>query len=161
DRMRARRMREDEWSFDPSHTLILFSNHRPAITGTDHGIWRRVRLVPWETTITEPDRALPDKLYAEAPGILRWIVDGARSFLTEDWTVPDPVQLAPANYRAAEDPLSRFFDECCRLGPGRYAYADQLRHRYLEWCDAEGVEPRSARAVGEELNRRGVRKPPT
>jgi putative DNA primase/helicase len=161
DRMRARRMREDEWSFDPSHTLVVFSNHRPRITGTDHGIWRRVRFVPWETTITEPDRDLPAKLRDEASGILRWLVDGARQFLADEWKVPSAVTVATDQYRADEDTVARFIGECCRLGPGWYTYADQLRQRYEAWCRDEDVAPRAAQAVAEELKRRGVHRAPT
>ena len=56
DRLRARRMREDEWSFLPSHTLATFSNHRPRVGGQDEGIWRRVRLVPWDVAVSEDER---------------------------------------------------------------------------------------------------------
>ena len=73
DRLTGRRMREDPWEFWPTHTLVMFSNHRPAVHGRDEGIWRRLRLVPWEVTIPEDERDehLADKLQAEAPGILR------------------------------------------------------------------------------------------
>jgi len=83
DRLRARRMREDEWSFNPTHTLVMVSNNLPAIRGTDEGIWRRVRLIPWDVTIppTERDESLGTKLQAVEPGILRWIVDGCRRYL--------------------------------------------------------------------------------
>jgi len=117
--------------------------------------------VPWDTIIAEPDRDLPAKLNAEASGILSWIVDGARQFLAGEWAVPAVVTVATADYRAAEDTVARFLNECCRLGPGWYAYADQLRQRYEEWCREEDVQPRSAQAVAEELKRRGVHRAPT
>jgi len=64
DRVKARRMREDFWSFEPSHTFVMLTNHKPVITGTDEGIWRRVRLVPWAVVIPARDRdeGLGDKL---------------------------------------------------------------------------------------------------
>ena len=79
DRLKGRRMREDPWEFWPTHTLVMFSNHKPTVQGRDEGIWRRLRLVPWQVTIPENkrDEHLATKLQAEAPGILKWIVDGA------------------------------------------------------------------------------------
>ena len=53
DRLKARRMREDFWSFDPSHTFVMLTNHKPIVTGTDEGIWRRLRLVPWDVVIPD------------------------------------------------------------------------------------------------------------
>ena len=82
DTLRARRMREDRWSFNPTHTLCMFSNYRPNIRGADEGIWRRVRLIDWAVTIppAERDVDLAAKLAAEAEGILVWAVGGARRF---------------------------------------------------------------------------------
>src|SRR5204863_9303832 len=64
DRLKARRMREDFWSFTPSHTFVALTNHRPIVVGTDEGIWRRLRLVPWDVVIPpeERDEHLPDRL---------------------------------------------------------------------------------------------------
>ena len=91
DRLGARRIREDEWWFNPSHTMILSTNYEPVIKGTDNGIWRRVRLVPWKVTIQKEDEDpdLADKLKAESSGILNWIIEGARIFLKEGWEVPE------------------------------------------------------------------------
>jgi putative DNA primase/helicase len=74
DRLSGRRMREDPWEFQPTHTLVMFSNHKPSVRGRDEGIWRRLRLVPWEVTIPEDERDpnLSAKLAAEAsPGSSR------------------------------------------------------------------------------------------
>src|SRR5262245_11504483 len=79
DRIRARRMREDFWEFSPTHTLMMGTNHKPKIRGTDRGIWRRIRLVPFTVTVDslQEDRAMPEKLLAERPGILAWCVRGS------------------------------------------------------------------------------------
>ena len=78
DKVRARRMREDFWEFDPTHKIVLAANHKPFVRGTDHGIWRRLRLVPFTVTIPddEQDKQLPVKLVAEYAGILAWAVQG-------------------------------------------------------------------------------------
>src|SRR5215213_6238174 len=85
DPIKARRMREDFWQFDPPHTLFLATNHRPEVKGTDYAIWRRLKLVPFEITIpgAEQDKGLPEKLREELPGILARIVRGCREWQRE------------------------------------------------------------------------------
>ena len=101
DRLKGRRMREDPWEFWPTHTLVMFSNHKPSVQGRDEGIWRRLRLVPWQVTIPENERDehLATKLRAEAEGILSWVVDGAVSYHREGLDPPTVV-------RNATDPIS-------------------------------------------------------
>ncbi len=56
DRITARRMREDFWQFDPSHKIWLATNHRPVIRGTDEGIWRRLKLIPFTVQFPQDNR---------------------------------------------------------------------------------------------------------
>jgi len=144
DRLRARRMREDEWSFDPSHTMVLSSNHRPQVKGGDEGIWRRIRLVNWDVTIPpdERDEHLADKLKAEAPAILAWLVDGAHHYLEHGLTAPSQVQAATNAYRTAEDTAASFAASLgLVVGPevrGRTSTSD-LRGDHDAWCIDNGV----------------------
>jgi putative DNA primase/helicase len=86
DRIKARRMREDFWSFEPSHTFLMLTNHRPLVSGQDEGIWRRLRLVPWDVVIPvdQRDEELGDRLALELDAILTWLVSGYRGWKTED-----------------------------------------------------------------------------
>ena len=120
DRLKAWRMREDEWEFDPTHTMVMFSNHRPEIRGTDEGMWRRVRLIPWDVAIpdNERDEALGSKLVAEAPGILRWVVEGCVRYLAVGIGAPECIVASTADYRAKEDTVGRFR---CDIGVGYVA----------------------------------------
>jgi len=115
DRIRARRMRENFWEFTPRHKIILQTNHRPKITGTDHAIWRRIRLVPFDYTIPENlrDKDFPKKLQAESSGILQWLVQGGLEWQREGLTTPPEVQTATDEYRLAEDVLGGFLATCC------------------------------------------------
>jgi putative DNA primase/helicase len=92
DQLRARRMREDEWTFAPTHTTFMHTNHRPRIRGVDEGIWRRLRLIPWSVTIPlgERDEHLADKLLMERSGILNWIVAGALAWQERGLAEPTP-----------------------------------------------------------------------
>ena len=87
DPIRARRMREDFWEFQPTHKVVLATNHKPIISGTDTAIWERIRLVPFTVTIPpeERDHTLPEKLDDELPGILAWAVKGVLPGSTTAW----------------------------------------------------------------------------
>jgi putative DNA primase/helicase len=56
DRIKARRMREDFWEFAPTHKVFLAANHKPVVRGTDHAIWRRIKLVPFDVVIPKGNR---------------------------------------------------------------------------------------------------------
>jgi len=114
DKIKARRMREDFWEFDPSHLLWLHANHRPAIEGTDDGIWRRVLLVPFDVQIP-PERRDPhlaDRIIGnEGPGVLNWMLAGLADYLANGLQVPERVKVATASYRAESDTVAAFLAE--------------------------------------------------
>jgi len=162
DRLGARRMREDEWWFDPSHTMILSTNYEPVIKGTDNGIWRRVRLVPWTVTIPdeEQDPDLADKLKAEASGILNWIIEGARIFLTEGWDVPESVQVASDEYRTGQDFVGRFIREALVItGDDTRTTAADIAAAGEAWANDVGYQyGPSATPVAAALVKKGCQK---
>ena len=91
DRIKARRMRENFWEFAPSHSFVLATNHKPIVAGTDEGIWRRLRVVPFDVVIPKPDRdlQLPARLALEADAVLAWLVDGYRQWHANGLDEPD------------------------------------------------------------------------
>ena len=146
DRLKGRRMREDPWEFWPTHTLVMFSNHKPTVRGRDEGIWRRLRLVPWTVTITDDvrDEALAGKLQAEAPGILRWIVDGARRFYDAGAKLnpPGAVRVATDQYRQDEDVIGRFIREVLHIDDSRFnwCYSIDIKNELDDWCTEQDIE---------------------
>ena len=168
DRLGCRRMREDEWSFDPTHTMILFTNYKPVVKGNDQGIWRRVRLVPWSVTIplAEQDPELDQKLKGEASIILNWIIEGARIFLNEGMKVPESVRAATEEYRADEDFVGRFVRESLSFDdPADRTATVDITNLAEEWMEGQGLkwklnvkditaqmEAAGARNVGRVLN---------
>lgn len=137
DKIRARRMRQDFYEFEPTWTLFLAANHKPEVRGTDHGIWRRISLVPFEVTIpdAEQDRELPDKLAAELPGILRWAVVGCLDWQQHGLEQPEAVQRATAGYRSEQDVLGAFFEECCTFGSNVKVKSALLYDAYTSWAE--------------------------
>jgi putative DNA primase/helicase len=142
DVLEARRMREDPWSFWPSHTLLLHTNYKPHIHGTDDGIWRRCRVIPWSVTIPDDrkDPRLADKLRGEASGILNWLVEGSRRFLADGLSEPAAVTAATAAYRTGEDTVARFLaDRQVTARAGARTPAARLVTEHGSWCEAEGI----------------------
>jgi P4 family phage/plasmid primase-like protien len=127
--IRARRMREDFWEFKPSHSVFLATNHRPEVRGTDYGIWRRLRLVPFSVVIPEGERDadLANKLKSEWPLILRWAVAGCLDWQRNKLQAPAEVKAATDDYRADSDVLGEFIEERCIAEPGCEAMAESLQ----------------------------------
>jgi putative DNA primase/helicase len=157
DRLKARRMREDFWSFDPSHTFVMLTNHKPLVGGTDEGIWRRLRLVPFEVIIpgAERDENLGDKLSGEAGAILAWLVAGHLDWRKNGLAEPDKVTEATQAYRAESDPLGRFLEERCLKMPALHVGSTELFGIYEKWCAAEREDPGSPKSFGEAMRLKG------
>jgi putative DNA primase/helicase len=153
DRMRARRMREDFWEFAPTHHVWLAGNHKPIITGTDHGIWRRIKLIPFEVVIPEDeqDKQLKDKLAEELPGILNWAVAGCLDWQCNGMREPAIVQTATSGYSTEMDDVGEFIAQHCEEGPNLMAPATEL---YQGFVEATGSRL-SQRLFGSRLRERG------
>jgi putative DNA primase/helicase len=159
DRIKARFMRENFWSFDPSHTFLMLTNHRPIVVGQDEGIWRRLRLVPWDVVIPveERDEQLPDRLALELDAILAWLVAGYLDWHRHGLGEPERVVEATAKYRAESDTLARFLDECCVPGHGTVG-STELFHAWQKWCADQGEDAGSQKALTTALENRGFDK---
>lgn len=141
ERIRCRRLYENEWSFDPTHSLWLATNHLPEIAGRDTGIWRRIKVLPWVSTF-QRDQAedLPVVLAGEAAGILAWAVEGCLAWQREGLHEPEAVIRATLAYRSSEDALSRFAaDTGLVFAAGRDVTAQTLNDTWDEWAATEGV----------------------
>ena len=160
DRIKARYMRRDFFEFAPTHKLWLAGNHKPRVRGTDRGIWRRMRLVPFTRTLApaDIDPDLPLKLRAELPGILTWAVDGAVRWFERGLETPAAVEAATADYRREEDTFGLFLDEC--TAPDAFAKPPKARLRsvYEGWCSRHGHKALSPRAVKARLIERGYQE---
>ena len=111
DEIGARRVYEDEWSFEPTHSLWLQTNHLPEIKGTDTGIWSRIRVVPWLERFegAEKNPNLDDELRKELPGILNWAIKGCLRWQDDGLdNMRTTVRQATDEYHESEDVLARF-----------------------------------------------------
>jgi putative DNA primase/helicase len=135
----------------------LSTNHRPQIIGTDHAIWRRIRLIPFTVRIPDEERDLdlPTKLDAEQPGILAWAIEGCREWLAKGEQSPPAVLQATAEYRRDMDALANWLEDRCELRPGVRTPAKELYADYVTYCDGTGEEPLKQRTFATRLTERG------
>ena len=157
DRISARFMRSEWFDFNPTFKIWLATNHKPVIRGTDHAIWRRIRLIPFTVTIPdeEQDEELVEKLKEEHPGILNWAVEGARKWQKKGLEVAEKVKVATAQYRLEMDVLAGFLEDCCLIGPRYEATSKDLYIAYTAWCEANGEQVMTQIALGLRLEERG------
>lgn len=161
DTLKARRMREDFWSFEPSHTFVMLTNHTPLVSGTDEGIWRRLRLVPWDVVIPadERDGGLGDRLEGEADAVLAWMVAGYQQWRRRGLDEPAAVTEATSAWRADSDALGRFLDERCVQNPHVHVRSGELFAAWAAWCEAEREDCGSQKAFTAALVERGLGPP--
>lgn len=157
ERLTARFMRADFFTFQPEFKLFLGTNHRPVIKGTDHGIWRRIRLIPFTVKIPpeQQDKELPLKLKAELPGILAWAVRGCLTWQQEGLGMPEEVKAAIQGYKTEMDTIEGFINECCIVTDHAQIQAGKLYESYKKWCNENGEEPQTQRRFGSVLSERG------
>lgn len=160
DTITARFLFREYFEFRPAFKLVLVSNHRPRIRGTDYAIWRRVRLVPFDVIIPEDERdpQLQERIISEElSGVLNWALDGCRQWQVEGLGEPDEVKAATAAYREEQDILAPFLAERCIEDPDATVSARALYVAFKDWAEAAGERPVSQRLLGEWLHERGFR----
>ena len=161
DVVTARYLYGREFEFRPEFKLSMATNHKPRIRGTDTGIWRRIRLVPFIQKIPEErqDLQLPDKLRAELPGILNWALDGLRQWMQASSGgkrrgLPHckAVDSATAEYRGEQDRLKQFLEDCTEAAAGYTIQAGILYQVYRRWCEENGERyPLTGNKFGREV----------
>jgi putative DNA primase/helicase len=157
DKIAARFLHGEFFEFTPTFKLFLAVNHKPVIRGTDHAIWRRIRLLPFTVTIpeSEQDKTLPNKLEAERAGILRWAVEGCLAWQKEGLEPPEVVKNATDNYRDEMDPVGTFIDERCMCGPILETPASVLYASFMAWCRDNNEPTMSKMDFGARLTEKG------
>ena len=157
DRITARKMREDFWSFEPTHKLWLAANHKPIVRGTDYAIWRRIKLIPFTVTIpdSKKDSQLVAKLKRERDGIFQWALAGCLACQRDGIGEPDEVRMATAKYRSESDIVAKFLDECCETGEKLRVSSRDLNAAFKQWADDGRLPAMSRDKLGEKLGDKG------
>ena len=158
DKISARFMRQDFFEFVPQFKLLIAGNHKPGLRSVDEAIRRRFNLIPFTVTIppAERDEALPDKLKAELPGILAWIIAGCLEWQEKGLAAPSAVTAATAAYLEAEDAVAAWIDECCERDPNAWESTAALFSSWSAWAIKAGEYVGSQKRLSDRLEPRGV-----
>jgi putative DNA primase/helicase len=142
DAITARRMRQDHYTFEPTHKLLVIGNHPPSLRGVGDAWRRRLRIIGFNHKPLNVDTSLDSKLIREAAGILRWMINGALDWQkTGELIMPKSVQLATDDFLAGQDVLAPWLTECCEVGPTFKAKASDVRASWKAYAEAAGVDP--------------------
>jgi putative DNA primase/helicase len=160
DRVSARFMRQDFFEFIPQFKLFVAGNHRPGLRSVDEAIRRRLYLTPFAVTIPpdERDADLAEKLKAEWPGILAWIIKGCIEWQAKGLAAPKAVTAATAEYLESEDALAAWIDERCERDPRAWASSSALFVSWAEWATAAGEATGSQKKFSQKLADRKFQK---
>jgi putative DNA primase/helicase len=160
DKVTARFLYGEYFSYMPTYKIFMGTNHKPIIKGTDFGIWRRIKLIPFVTRI-EPDKQdkhLEEKLRAEGPGILNWLLEGTYRWRKEGLVVPEAVSVATDDYKGEMDIIGNFLKECCIQSPGVSIRIRELFKAYQEWCEQNNEKAVSERILTSRLKEMGFNR---
>jgi putative DNA primase/helicase len=157
DVVTARFLFKEYFEFRPTFKVWLAANHKPIIRGTDHGIWRRIRLIPFIVTIPENERDpdLGEKLKAELPGILAWAVKGCLDWQEQGLGVPEKVRSATAAFRDEMDVLGGFLTDLCVVENEATGKSAELYAAYKKWAEENGERVMSQKSLAMRLVERG------
>jgi P4 family phage/plasmid primase-like protien len=160
DRITARFLRQEFFEFTPCFKMVLATNHKPVIKGTDEAIWRRLHLVPFSVTIppAERDKRLRDKLQPELPGILNWMIAGCLEWQRVGLNPPASVEAATKEYREEMDVLAAFIEDRCIQVASAETPSSRLHAAYTAWCEENGERPMSNKAFSMRMVEKGYNK---
>ena len=165
--MAVRALHKGFFDLRPQFKLTLAGNHRPDIPGTDEGIWRRIKLVPWEQSLAphERDADLLDKMKGlhpgvagELDGIFAWVMRGLLDWRAHGFVEPDAVRDATVEYRDNSDPLARFLRLCTVQEPAARVQSSHLFAVFEAWARAAGEVEWRAKGFARAMEAKGFRK---
>lgn len=156
DRITARFLYQDYFTFQPTHKLWLAGNHKPKVETGGGGFWRRIALigcthkVPKDQMITNLSKQLVEK---EGSGILYWITQGAKKYFEQGLGTPQSVIKASQEYEKEEDTIARFVEEYLIIGGGEYARVTSaaMNNVYRQWCYRENENEMNSTNLGRVL----------
>lgn len=158
DPVTARRLYGDEFEFIPQFKLWMATNHRPLIRGTDDGIWRRIKMIPFTVQIPDEkkDKHLAGKLRRELPGIFNWAIDGCRKYQESGLQEPRSVRGSTMEYRKDMDAIQQFIDECCEQSGECPAVS--LYSAYSDWAKRNHQYEMNNNVFGRKMSERYVKQ---
>lgn len=148
DEIYAEKKYKDPFSYIPTHTLVLYTNHLPKVGAIDKGTWRRLIVIPFDAKIegSADIKNYADYLYENAGGaILQWVIEGARKVISDNYKIDPPKKVRDAieHYKESNDWLSYFLSERCELDHAYVAKSSEVYNEYRIFCAQVGEFTRS------------------
>ncbi|MFE2815331.1 phage/plasmid primase, P4 family [Streptomyces nigra] len=142
DPIEANYMHKNPITFDPSHTLVMLTNHLPAVSGDDPAVWRRILVVPFDVVIPEEERdgELPERLKLATSAVLAWAYVGWLDYQQQGLNPPEAVRVRTEQYREESDLLGRFLTERTIANPHGYIRSAELFTAWSDWCHKNGIK---------------------
>ena len=161
DEIYAEKKYKAPFSYVPTHTLVLYTNHLPRVGAIDQGTWRRLIVIPFNAKIEgKADiKNYSDFLFKMAGGaVLQWIIEGAKRVIANDYKIVQPrvVQDAIQKYKENNDWLAHFLDDCCEVGDDFEAKSGEFYNAYRSYCLQMGEYTRSTTDFYSALESTGV-----
>lgn len=149
DEIYAEKKYKDPFSYVPTHTLVLYTNHLPKVGAIDKGTWRRLIVIPFGAKIEgKADiKNYADYLFENAGGaILSWVIEGARKVIEDGFHIvaPKKVQDAVDAYKENNDWMSAFLNERCELDDAAVSKSGEVYNDYRAFCNQVGEYIRSS-----------------
>jgi len=153
DTLTARFMRQDNFTFQQTQKHLIAGNHKPRLRGGDPAIARRMVLIPFLEVFDgrRKDMGLPEKLRAEAPAVLVWLIEGARKWYADGLAIPAKVRDASRDYLAEHDDAAMWIEECCERDPNLSDSASELYASFRIWKRERGEAEPSMTVWGQRM----------
>lgn len=157
DKIAARFMRQDFFEFEPQFKLIIAGNHKPGLRSVDEAIRRRFHLIPFTVTVPpeKRDATLTEKLRAEWPGILRWMIAGCADWQERGLAPPEVVKSATAAYLENEDAIVAWIADRCDRQENASERSSTLYSSFRDWSEKAGEPTTSQKKFSQRLEDRG------
>lgn len=148
DEIYAEKKYKDPFSYTPTHTLVLYTNHLPKVGAIDKGTWRRLIVIPFDAKIegSADIKNYADYLYENAGGaILSWVIEGARKVIADNYKIEPPQKVRDAieHYKENNDWLSNFITERCEVDETYSEKSGDVYNEYRIFCNQMGEYARS------------------
>lgn len=156
DPITCRFLYAQEFTYMPTYKLWMAMNHKPTIRGTDHGIWRRIKLIPFMQSFKgKEDKQLAETLRGELPGILNWALDGLHDWLKNGLGTAAVVEAATEEYRKESDLVGQWFDDACASSPASTVLASDAFDSFRSWCKSWGYREPTQNSFARNLTEKG------
>lgn len=157
DPITANYMRQDPFTFTPQFKLFMAGNHKPGLKSVDEAIKARFNLIPFIVTIAKENRdeMLTEKLAAERPAILQWMINGCWDWQQVKLKPPEVVTSATGEYFETEDVTGLWIEECCHTSSTSEGSLNDLFASWAKWAAAAGEDAGSKKRFGQVMSGRG------